>query len=1404
MAIKSKAQIQAESNSTYVDNSVGGITPTSVRSLNTDWIDSIIFAEATASLTVFGATSASFAVTASNALTASFLLGSVASASFSQFAVSSSQATSASFASTASFVSGVVASASFATSASRAISAATATSASFASTSTSASFATSASRAISSLSASYAFTASSATNSANAISASFATSASRAISSATATSSSFADTSTSASYALTASFALNVPATASFAISSSFAQSASLATRNILTASAAANILTFTKGDGTTFNVSIAQSGSVQSASYADTANFANSASYALTSSGVQGINASLVNSTYYLGFVPNAEVNAISIDTDLRYNPNTGILSSNQFTGALNGNATTATTAASATSASFATNAATASLAPAYASLTGNNTLSGINTFNNAVTMSNVQINGTASIQYLNVVFQSSSIIYSSGSNQLGDAPNDTQTLWGTVNVISGPLVVTGSANFASVITGSISGNAATATSSTSASYAFTASSAISASFATSASFVNSASFASTAGTVQGINASGVDSTYYLGFVPNANPNAISIDTDLVYYPGPGILSTTQFNGALNGNANTATTASFATTAGSLSGTASYALTASGVQGVNASTVNSTYYLGFVPNASINALSIDTDLSYNPSTGIINGTITNAATASVLLGAVVSSSYAFTASSAEKAFEAVSSSYALTASYLEGAVSAFPFTGSAGISGSLDLVGRLYIPSGSLEITGSATINSGSLIMFSYKNVTPSNRSFQAMVTQSLNSTNNIISISQGTPNSGSIVISGSGNYVSLNSVQTNASYNNGATSGFFGQNAYVTILPIITGSNPNFNTTADRNSRAVPTVINSNVNATITTNDNRASETNTPVVISNSSINGTITATVDSGSLTISNTNIAGTSLVVSSSNIFGGGGGTSAQISNSIISTTGANIRLEASGARAAQINNSFIGGNTIRLLVSASAANNATIASNLIVGDNLIVTSSYYGVGFSLPIGSAFLGSYNTADGILNNPEHTRFAIGTGTGAAARRTSLSVSSSGLTTISNGLVVSGSTVAQAISSSFSGSGADIFGVVSSSLATQNLITASAAANVLTFTKGDGTTFDVTVAQSGSVVSASYADTANFANTAEFATSASLAQFAGIASAALSASFASTASFLLGSVESASYAFTASSAVNATNALTASSVSTLNQTVTITGSLNISGSISISQGDDLITHHVQAAAVNGVEIQNNSGNVVGLFGAGGSLGSTFYGQVNATAFSGSGALVYGVVSSSYAYTASSAVNATSASFAETASFFAGSVTSASFAQTSITASFATNFRNSGSYVITGSHRGNVVSQSIASSTASFDFSTGNFFTLNLTGSTLTHISASNIQAGQTVNVRITQGATTGSVSFSPAFDQVSGSAYVPTQVANAVDILTFITFDNSLIYVSNIKNLV
>ena len=49
-----------------------------------------------------------------------------------------------------------------------------------------------------------------------------------------------------------------------------------------------------------------------------------------------------------------------------------------------------------------------------------------------------NITVSGSISAYQLNVLVESSSVIYSSGSNVLGDASNDTQTLNGTVNVVN------------------------------------------------------------------------------------------------------------------------------------------------------------------------------------------------------------------------------------------------------------------------------------------------------------------------------------------------------------------------------------------------------------------------------------------------------------------------------------------------------------------------------------------------------------------------------------------------------------------------------------------------------------------------------------------------------------------------------------------------------------------------------------------------------------------------------------------------------------------------------------------------------------------------------------------------------------------------------------------------------
>jgi hypothetical protein len=113
------------------------------------------------------------------------------------------------------------------------------------------------------------------------------------------------------------------------------------------------------------------------------------------------------------------------------------------------------------------------------------------------------------------------------------------------------------------------------------------------------------------------------------------------------------------------------------------------------------------------------------------------------------------------------------------------------------------------------------------------------------------------------------------------------------------------------------------------------------------------------------------------------------------------------------------------------------------------------------------------------------------------------------------------------------------------------------------------------------------------------------------------------------------------------------------------------------------------------------------------------------------------------------------------------------------------------------------GSIVTTGSVAGNVVSMSIVSSTASMDLSKGNFFTLTLPSNASTRISPTNIQPGQTANLLLTTG-TLSTASFEGSVKFATGSVYVPTQINGANDILTFISFDNSIIYASSIKTLV
>jgi len=128
----------------------------------------------------------------------------------------------------------------------------------------------------------------------------------------------------------------------------------------------------------------------------------------------------------------------------------------------------------------------ASSSISSSYAS-----TASYLNTLNQDLTFNgNLILNGTASITYLNVFYESSSIIYSSGSNQFGDATNDTQTLIGRT-IVSGSFEVTGSTTSTLGFTGSLKGTADSASYVTTAQTASYVLQAVSSSYALTASYV-------------------------------------------------------------------------------------------------------------------------------------------------------------------------------------------------------------------------------------------------------------------------------------------------------------------------------------------------------------------------------------------------------------------------------------------------------------------------------------------------------------------------------------------------------------------------------------------------------------------------------------------------------------------------------------------------------------------------------------------------------------------------------------------------------------------------------------------------------------------------------------------------------------------------------------------------
>ena len=289
------------------------------------------------------------------------------------------------------------------------------------------------------------------------------------------------------------------------------------------------------------------------------------------------------------------------------------------------------------------------------------------------------LEVLGTASISYLITTYESSSIIYASGSTKFGDSTDDTHERTGSMT-ITGSLFST---NISGSFSGSYQGDASNLVGTITSSFAE------SASFATSGTYALSSSEATVATNVFVIPDNNSSATHYLLFSQGVSGSHRSKTDDGLYYtPSTNTLTATKFIGQLEGNATSADTASIVLgtiTSASFAVTASYAESQSVINVVSGS---------FAASGDGPFTGSFSSSRYSLLSGSMTGSYTGSFTGSgELIVGVISSSFAETAS------------FALNAGGGGGSGDGFPFSGSADITGSLNVTGSTSI-TGSLNAT--------------------------------------------------------------------------------------------------------------------------------------------------------------------------------------------------------------------------------------------------------------------------------------------------------------------------------------------------------------------------------------------------------------------------------------------------------------------------------------------------------------------------------------------------------------------------------------------------------------------------------------------------------------------------------------------------------------------------
>ena len=296
-------------------------------------------------------------------------------------------------------------------------------------------------------------------------------------------------------------------------------------------------------------------------------------------------------------------------------------------------------------------------------------------------------EVLGTASISHLITTYESSSIIYASGSTKFGDDTSDTHQRTGSMT-ISGSLFST---NISGTFSGSYKGDASGLTGTVTSSFAE------SASFATSGTYALSSSEATTATNVFVLPKNTDGSTHFVLFSQGVSGSfRANSDSGLSYVPSTNTLTATKFVGALEGNATTADTASV------VLGTilsASFALTASHAESQS------------VVNITSGSFAASGD---GPFTGSFSSS-----RASTLSGSFTGSSTGSFTGSGAGLVGVVTSSFAITASHAlnsggGGSGAGFPFSGSrADVTASLNVTGGIANFTASMVVDGALSATS-------------------------------------------------------------------------------------------------------------------------------------------------------------------------------------------------------------------------------------------------------------------------------------------------------------------------------------------------------------------------------------------------------------------------------------------------------------------------------------------------------------------------------------------------------------------------------------------------------------------------------------------------------------------------------------------------------------------